>query len=396
NGLINQQSMTQPSIDAIQEFAVETSNFAAEFGQVGGGYFNVTMKSGTNNLHGSAYNYFVNEALNAGTAFTNNGHGGLVRNRQRRNDYGFTLGGPVVIPKLIHGRDKLFFFFNFEQYRETVINSTTPTTVPTAAYRNGDFRTALTGKNLCPAATPNCDPLGRPIPENGFYDPATQRVENGQIVRDLFPENTIPLNRQDPVALAVQKLVPQPTSSALTTNYLVSYRNPRLTYIPSVKIDYQLSANSKISGYWSRTSTNTPNNAALPSPISAATSSNIVSHTVRLNFDRTLSPTLLLHLGAGLLYTTDQIIAPSFDPASIGLTGTYTDAFPSIQGLSAAQGGMANLGPGSIAKIFNTKPTANASLTWVKNNHTYKAGGEMIVEGYPADNRTYANTWMVF
>jgi hypothetical protein len=396
NGLINQQSMTQPSIDAIEEFAVQTSNFAAEFGQVGGGYFNVTMRSGTNLLHGSAYDYFVNEALNAGTPFTNNGKGGLVRNRQRRNDYGFTLGGPVFIPKLIHGRDKLFFFFNFEQYRETVINSTTPTTVPTAAYRNGDFRTALTGKNLCPTATPNCDPLGRPIPENGVYDPASQRVVAGQVVRDLFPDNTIPLTRQDPVSLAVQKLVPQATSNALTTNYLVSYRNPRLTYIPSVKIDYQLSANSKISGYWSRTSTNTPNNAAFPQPISSATSSDIVSHTVRLNFDRTLTPTLLLHFGGGLLYTTDQIIAPGFDPASIGLTGTYTDAFPSIQGLSVAQGGMANLGPGSIAKIYNTKPTANTSLTWVKNNHTYKAGGEMIVEGYPAQNQTYANVWMTF
>ena len=72
-------------MDAIQEFAVETSNFAAEFGQVGGGYFNVTMKSGTNQFHGSAYEYFVNEDLNAGTAFTNNGNGQLLRPRQRRN-----------------------------------------------------------------------------------------------------------------------------------------------------------------------------------------------------------------------------------------------------------------------------------------------------------------------
>ncbi|HWF08704.1 MAG TPA: carboxypeptidase-like regulatory domain-containing protein, partial [Bryobacteraceae bacterium] len=121
NGLIYTQSMVQPSVDAIQEFAVETSNFAAEFGQVGGGYFNVTMKSGTNAFHGSAYEYFVNEVLNAGTPFTNNKAGGLIRNRQRRNDYGFTVGGPVLIPKLFNGRDKLFFFFNFEQYRETVI-----------------------------------------------------------------------------------------------------------------------------------------------------------------------------------------------------------------------------------------------------------------------------------
>jgi hypothetical protein len=186
NGLIYQQSMTQPSVDAIQEFAIQTSNFAAEFGQAGGGYFNVTMKSGTNALHGSAYEYFVNEALNAGTPFTNNGKGGLIRNRQRRNDYGFTLGGPVVLPKLYNGHDRLFFFFNFEQFRETVINSNTPVTVPTTAYRIGNFTQALTGRNVCPTATPNCDPLGRPIMENTVYNPQTQRTVNGQVVRDPF------------------------------------------------------------------------------------------------------------------------------------------------------------------------------------------------------------------
>jgi hypothetical protein len=397
NGLIYQQSMTQPSVDAIQEFAIQTSNFAAEFGQAGGGYFNVTMKSGTNALHGSAYEYFVNEALNAGTPFTNNGKGGLIRNRQRRNDYGFTLGGPVVLPKLYNGHDRLFFFFNFEQFRETVINSNTPVTVPTTAYRIGNFTQALTGRNVCPTATPNCDPLGRPIMENTVYNPQTQRTVNGQVVRDPFSNNTIPLAQQDPVALAMQKLIPQPTSSALTNNYLTSYSNPRLTYIPSLKGDYQFSSKSKISAYWSRTSTDTPSHTALPEPITSATASNIVAHTTRINFDQTLTPTVLLHMGIGLVYTTDKVIAPTFDPvAGLGLTGTYTDAFPSVQAISGAQGGMANMGPGSIATLYNTKPTANTSLTWVRGNHTYKAGGEMILEGYPADNKTYANTWMTF
>jgi hypothetical protein len=397
NGLIYTQSMTQPSVDAIQEFAVETSNFAPEFGQVGGGYFNVTMRSGTNTYHGSAYEYFVNEALNAGTPFTNDGKGHLVRNRQRRNDFGFTFGGPVRIPKVFNGRDRLFFFFNFEQYRETVINSTTPITVPTTKYRNGDFTQALTNKNLCPASNLNCDPLGRPIMENTIYDPLTQRVVNNQSVRDPFLNNTIPLAEQDPVALAVQKLIPLPTSPALTNNYLTSYRNPRLTYIPSLKIDYQLSAKSKVSGYWSRTSTDTPNNAALPVPISAATASNIVANTTRINFDQTITPTVLLHLGIGLVDTADNVIAPAYDPvAGLGLKGLYTNAFPSLQGLSVAQGGTASMGPGSIAKLQNYKPTANTSLTWVKGNHTYKAGGEMIIEGYPAYNQTYANVWMTF
>src|SRR5580698_5212024 len=116
NGFMqNASQATQPSVDAIQEVSVQTSNFAAEYGQVGGGYSNFTMKSGTNQYHGSGYDYFQNADLNADIPFTINPDGtGLVRNPLNRNDYGFTLGGPVSIPKLYNGKDRTFFFFNFE------------------------------------------------------------------------------------------------------------------------------------------------------------------------------------------------------------------------------------------------------------------------------------------
>ena len=87
-------TLFQPSVDAIQETAVLTSNFAPEYGQSGGGVFNYTMKGGTNTYPGTAYDYFVDEFLNAGTPYTNNGNGSLIRPEQRRNDWGFTLGGP--------------------------------------------------------------------------------------------------------------------------------------------------------------------------------------------------------------------------------------------------------------------------------------------------------------
>ena len=98
------------SIDpGLQEpvFAVQTSNFAAEYGQAGSGLFNVTMRSGTNQFHGSGYDYFVNEALNAGWPNTDNGRGQLSRNRERRNDWGFSFGGPVKA-KIYDGKDKTF------------------------------------------------------------------------------------------------------------------------------------------------------------------------------------------------------------------------------------------------------------------------------------------------
>src|SRR5689334_17381151 len=141
--------INQASLDAIQEVTLQVSNFAAEFGQAGGGYFNYTMKSGSNVFHVSAYDYFVNEVLNAGTPFTDAGSlspqkaGQHIRNAQRRNDYGFTFGGPVKLGKLYDGHDRTFFFFNFEQFRETQTVATGLTTVPTSAYRTGDFSAAL-------------------------------------------------------------------------------------------------------------------------------------------------------------------------------------------------------------------------------------------------------------
>src|SRR5277367_488017 len=97
------------------------------------------MKSGTNTYHGSGFDYITNEALNAGLAFTNNAANGKpnqhIRNRTRQNDYGFSLGGPVRIPKVYNGHDKTFFFFNFEQWRNVPYTSNALYTVPTLAMR---------------------------------------------------------------------------------------------------------------------------------------------------------------------------------------------------------------------------------------------------------------------
>ena len=116
-----------------------------------------------------------------------------IKTRDRRNNYGFTFGGPFWIPKVYDGHDKTFFFFNFEQYRKTLINNNIPQTVPTLAYREGDFRQALTGRILAK------DPLVRNIIEGTVYDPKTERLVSGLRVRDPFPNNTIPKDRFDPV-----------------------------------------------------------------------------------------------------------------------------------------------------------------------------------------------------
>src|SRR5690349_7269320 len=234
------QAGTGASVDAIQESAIQTSNFSPEFGSVGGGLFNLTMRSGTNQYHGAGYDYLANEAFNASTPFVN------TRQRIRRNDYGFNLGGPVRIPGIYKGKDKTFFFYNREQYREFFVVNDTAITVPTAAYRLGNFASAITTRSA------GNDPLGRAMLEGMIFDPTSARpLPNGSIIRDQFPNNAIPLGRQDKVSLAVQQLIPNPTNPTATSlNYLPSFPNDRITTNESVKIDHQLSSRIKISGTW--------------------------------------------------------------------------------------------------------------------------------------------------
>ena len=389
---LGQTSQTQPSVEATQEVAVQTSNYAAEYGQAGGGLFNFTMKSGTNQFHGSAYDYFVNEALNAGTPFTDDGKGHLLRPRQRRNDYGFSLGGPVAIPKLYNGHDKTFFYFNWEQFRENTVINNFPTTVPALEYRTGDFRRALT-----PRASMGTDGLGRAILENTIYDPLTERLVGGIRYRDPYTANTIPLTGIDPVALKVQGYIPLPTNNALlTNNYVPSYSNSRVSQVPSIKLDHSLSSRLKLSGYWSRTQTDSPNNSGLEYPIGVTVGSHVKADTYRVNFDYTVTPTLLLHIGAGYVYSRSDPGVPRFDNSKIGFKGTNTDLFPYFSVLMQAQGGMTNFGPPSDFRIKNLKPTGTVSLTWVRNNHTYKAGGELIINGYPSFSETYSSGNMLY
>jgi len=391
NGSVNAtQQQTQPSMDAIQEVTILTSNFAPEYGQVGGGFFNYTMKSGTNQFHGSAYDYIVNEALNASAPWVN------AKPVARRHDYGFTIGGPVLLGKFYNGHNKTFFFFNWEQFRENQNVNNQTVTLPVDAYRNGDFRQALTGRVL------GTDPLGRPIIEGTIYDPLTTRAApDGRIIRDPFPNNMIPSNRMDPVALKVQGLIPVTNRPGLTNNAIFPYRSERVTDVPAFKIDHSLSSKAKLSYYWSQTRTASQYSPllgasdGLPLPITAAIGTFIWAHTHRLNYDQTLTPKLLFHVGAGYQdnYFTDDPPVLSYNAAAeLGLKGaTTTRLFPFFTGLSAALGGVKNIGPsGNRHPLLYQKPTANTSLSWVKDNHTYKFGGELRIDG--AMSTLYTNT----
>ena len=431
NGLWREQNQSiQPGVEAIQEMAVQTSNYDAEYGQAGGGYFNYTMKSGTNDYHGTLFDYFVNEALNAGTPFTDRftlgdtrRTGEHIRSTQRRNNWGFNIGGPIHVGKLYNGLNKSFFFFNFEQFRETQFITNGISTVPTLAYRNGDFSAAL-GPQLRmpnpppgtpgyvpppapgqppPASVPAVDPLGRPVYQNAIYDPArTQTAPDGSIVRDPFPNNIIPRDRLDLVALKIQAMLPAPTNGERIDNYTIpGYTNFRHTTIPAFKIDHNFNEKQRLSGYFSYTRTRSPNANGYTQVFTSATAMEPDSYTTRLNYDQTISPTKLLHLGAGLLYTTQPALGPRFDQSQLGWEKNfYIDLFPMLGGLNDInQRGGTNVGIGPFSAYQyskDIKPTGNVSFSWVTGNHSYKAGGELIVEGLPVLNYTRANGSFTF
>jgi hypothetical protein len=405
NGMWRQQNQaTQQGVDAIQEVSIQTSNFAAEYGQVGGGYFNYTMKSGTNQFHGTGYDYFNNEFLNAATPFTDNGSGGHLKNALRRNDYGFTLGGPLTIPKVYNGKDKTFFFFNFEQFLQSTLTTTTVASVPTLNERAGNFTEAIFAPVPVGFGIP--DPLGRVFPTYTIFDPTTARPVNGQQVEDPFLNNTIPLSRQDPVARKLQALFPLPTGPGVVNNSVIpAWKNNRHTTIPSIKIDQNISARMKLSGYYSQTYTTSPNSNGFAANLAPVAPQEDRSQTIRLNFDDTISPTVLLHVGAGLVYFNHPTVSPNYDQSQLWAPNQQFPAntfMPSLGGLSSILEGGLSLGAGfgapapgvgafSDIQLKEIKPTANANMTWVHGNHTFKWGGEMALEGFPQQSSSRAN-----
>ena len=418
-----QQLSQGASVDAIQEVSVQPSNFAAEYGQVGGGYFNFTMKSGTNQLHGSAYDYFVNEALNAGLPFTDAATqnpakaGQHIRNAVRRNDWGFTVGGPIRVPKVYNGSDRTFFFFNFEQFRENRTTSNNLTTVPTQAYRNGDFSTS--GCFTYIAATNSCsfsptlkdstgqtaaDPAGQVLKYGEVFDPTTSRIVNGAQVRDPFPNQMIPQYRFDNVSKIIQGFFPMPNQPGILNNYLVpSYQDWRHTTNWSFKLDHSISPTIKLSWYFSRLLENDPNANGFTGIYAAPAPTANRNVTTRVSYDHTLRPTLLLHVGVGYIQQYQPTDYPAYDQSQLGIHGFFKpDRFPGIGGIfrggslgdSRTGGWLANgggVGPAFIAFLWEEKPTANINLTWVKGNHSFKYGGELIIDGYPEHSAWRAN-----
>ena len=189
NGIPNMNAVSQvafvPSRDSVQEMKVQLNTYDTEFGRGAGGVINSTIKSGSDQFHGSLHEFFRNDKLEA-NSFIKNSVGGK-KARQRFNLFGGTAGGPVYLPKLYNGRDRTFIFGSWESIRQSD-PTTSLTSVPTREQRQGDFTTTYDG-------------LNRFLP---IFDPFSQRANPnlaGGFLRDPFPGNRIPSGRMDSVAV---------------------------------------------------------------------------------------------------------------------------------------------------------------------------------------------------
>ena len=394
-----------PSVENVQEFTLQSSNFSAEFGQVSGGMFNFTSRSGTNKLHAAAYGYIENEDLNASVPYSGITNlinpGQNLRQKNRQFDYGFTVGGPVYLPKLYDGRNKTFFFFNFEQFRQNN-NLTATQTVPTALMRTGNFSEYLDQANKGIIAT---DPEGCPVYQGEIYDPNVSAVVNGKpyyapangaqtavgtcAIKGSATANVLS-EAPDPVAAKIQALIPAATlTNTITNNYAPTVAFPTVNRIPAFKIDQVVTQNWKTSFSYSNMTNSTINSDdGLPLPISAQRNTTSNVSTYRFNNDYTITPNLLVHAGAG--YT--RYLNPDSSPesvlnynanSSLGLPNSVGIGFPRINiGTGAYNGGVSNsngggYGPTQENLYWMDHANGVVSAIWTRANHTIKGGAEL-------------------
>lgn len=189
-----------PPVDSVQEFKIQTNSYDSQYGKSAGGSVNVLLKGGTNQYHGTAYEFARRNQWDA-NSFQNNA-AGVPKVAHFLDQYGGSIGGPIRIPKIYNGHDKTFFFFNYEGYRE---GTPTPLVLSVAEpeFLQGDFSKLK-------------DNQGRLIT---IYDPTTGRDVNGTWTRDPFPNNVIPANRLNPVALKILNFYPKPNQVATGSFY---------------------------------------------------------------------------------------------------------------------------------------------------------------------------------
>ncbi len=330
-------SETAPSPNAFQEFTISTNSYSAEFGNSSGGVVNFTLRSGTNEFHGEAYDYLRNEKFNAADVDTNARCSPLAadcRNRDNRNNYGFNIGGPIYIPNFGEGnpggflrslKDRAFFFFNYEGYRLREGQNRT-ITVPTLRMRNGDFSELLN----------TSDPNVRRI--NGGNPVLIYNPRQPSNTRTAFAGNIIPQSAIDPAGFAILQRYPLPTRAGILDNYEAQGVRPTDTNQFTIKTDFVLTSKQRLTLSYSRRKTErfAGDFPILPLPFTNfdVFAQNFKSNIGRIQHDYTITSNLLNHLNIGYTYfdVANANTTTGFNTSSLGIPfgATQNVAFPRI------------------------------------------------------------------
>lgn len=353
-----------PAVEHVGEFSVVANAFNAEYGRTGSWFTNITIRSGTNEVHGSVFNYFDNDKLNARSFFQQS------RNMVRHNEGGFTLGGPVYLPKVYDGRNKTFFFFGQQLVYYTNTRSGSLFTVPRNDFRQGDFSNFVDASNTV-------------IP---IFDPATTRPDGqGGFVRDQFPNNRIPAHRISPVSQKILALMPEPDLPDLQINNFRNrtgsgtYRN----YVSTLKIDHSFSDTHKISVTYSdqyNPRVIAGQGYGADNPLEGSQDPKFIhDRTGRINYDWIVRPNVLSHFTIGVdRYNnqTQQLTQFQGWNEKLGIKNVLWDqgAFPVI-GFSGGTASPRGMGGGDFSTNANGRITFTETVAWTKGRHTIKFGG---------------------
>lgn len=385
-------SAFSPMLDAVDQVRVDEFSSDASLGDTSGGTVDITTKGGTNSLHGSLLEFYETSAMAAQPFFS------TTSQSTHQNQFGAAVGGPVLIPKIYNGRNKLFFFYAYEGF-STKTPGTTIASVPTQAERSGDFSALLgVGSNY------------------QLYNPYNATLSGSNVVRQKIPGNVFANAglTVNPVAQGYLKFVPLPNYSGPTTK--ADGENNFLANTPTVvdyrssqgRLDYNLSQADKLTFEVHRSNSNQTNTGVFPN-IAEGSNSIVNIWGGMLDNVYVFSPKLFLDTRLGFSRTLTQSAIPSqgFNAATLGYPGyIHSDSlFPAMPRISFSDGAeipSLSTQPGSIAKFADYQFFTNLNKQW--NRHTLKIGGDFRLNkltsqspGYSAGTFSFTNSsgnWM--
>jgi hypothetical protein len=360
-GDLSNDAEVNPSVDAIAEFKLVTNNYSAEYAHAMGGITSFTMKSGTNQFHGTAFHFLRNEKLD-GRGFFN-----PRRAPSKQNEWGGTAGAPVIIPKLYNGKDRTFWFFSFDQFYRRGGALTGFNTLPTARMQNGDFGEVA----------------------NTIYDPATGSDPASRLP---FAGKLIPQSRFSDVSKKMLPFLPKPELPGIANNSIAPLGSPSADERTlGFKIDHTVSPSHRVSSTYNdtyRPSIKSPGPSRLI-PVGGISETGLLNYNLQMvrtnvlhtNIDSNISATTLNHIGLGYSRFRNPNFSLGLDQGwtqpnggKLGLRGLQFDLFPTV--LFDTEG-YTRWGDDIASDNYFHTFTVLDTVTMIRGSHTFKFGGEI-------------------